>query len=103
MSGFVLHPDANNDLNEIWEYIARDNLDAVDRTIEEIYTKISGLVVFPKLGQQWPDLTARLCGSIQCATTSLPTPGDEPQLAGLAVIHGRRNPRVIAAIRGRRE
>jgi plasmid stabilization system protein ParE len=28
MTNFVLHPEANADLNEIWEYIAADNLDA---------------------------------------------------------------------------
>ena len=30
MSGFVLHPEATTDLEEIWEYIASDNLDAAD-------------------------------------------------------------------------
>jgi hypothetical protein len=28
MNGFVLHPDAYTDLDEIWEYIAADSLDA---------------------------------------------------------------------------
>jgi plasmid stabilization system protein ParE len=37
MSGFLLHPDALTDLNEIWEYIAADNLDAADRVLEEIF------------------------------------------------------------------
>jgi plasmid stabilization system protein ParE len=27
MPGFVLHPAAYTDLDEIWEYIATDNLD----------------------------------------------------------------------------
>jgi len=30
MSQFVLHPEAYSDLNEIWEYIAADNLDAAE-------------------------------------------------------------------------
>ncbi len=32
MSGFGLHPQAYADLDEIWEYIAADSLDAADRT-----------------------------------------------------------------------
>ncbi len=31
MSGYALHPDAFADLDEIWEYIAQDNIDAADR------------------------------------------------------------------------
>ena len=31
MSGYVLSADADLDLDEIWEYIAADNLDAADR------------------------------------------------------------------------
>ena len=40
MSEFVLHPDAVKDLEEIWEYIAADSLDAADRVREEIYDTI---------------------------------------------------------------
>ena len=59
MSGFVLHPDAYTDLDEIWEYIAADSLDAADRIREEIFEAIRSLVAFPYTGHDRPDLTAR--------------------------------------------
>ena len=31
MNAFVLHPERTADLDEIWEYIAADSLDAADR------------------------------------------------------------------------
>jgi len=40
MNGFVLHPDALTDLNEIWEYIAADNPGAAGRVHEEIQEAI---------------------------------------------------------------
>ncbi|HWY59598.1 MAG TPA: type II toxin-antitoxin system RelE/ParE family toxin [Terriglobales bacterium] len=40
MNGFVLHPNAYTDLDEIWEYIATDSLEAADRIREEIYETI---------------------------------------------------------------
>jgi plasmid stabilization system protein ParE len=36
MSGYAFHPDARGDLDEIWDNIAADNLDAADRVITEI-------------------------------------------------------------------
>jgi plasmid stabilization system protein ParE len=59
MNGFVLHPEAYTDLEEIWEYIAADSLDTADRICEEIYETIRSLVVFPYIGHNRPDLTAR--------------------------------------------
>jgi len=47
MSKFVLHPEAYSDLNEIWEHIAADSLDAADRVVDEIYESINSLVRFP--------------------------------------------------------
>jgi len=35
VTGFVLHPEAYTDLDEIWEYIAADNLDAADRVANQ--------------------------------------------------------------------
>lgn len=31
MSGYAFHPEAFADVDEIWEYIAEDNIDAADR------------------------------------------------------------------------
>jgi plasmid stabilization system protein ParE len=52
MSGFVLHPQAINDLEEIWEYIAAESPDAADRVREEIYETIQSLVPFPQCRPQ---------------------------------------------------
>ena len=59
MTTFVLHPEAYADLDEIWEYIADDNLDAADRVLEEIFQTIRSLVAFPHQGHKRPDLTSR--------------------------------------------
>ncbi len=32
MTGYEFHPDARFDLDEIWEFIRADNVDAADRT-----------------------------------------------------------------------
>ncbi len=52
MSGFVLHPVALTDLDEIWEYIAADNPGAAGRVLEEIYEAIRALVPFSSSGPQ---------------------------------------------------
>jgi plasmid stabilization system protein ParE len=35
MSGYAFHPDAFADLDEIWEYIAEDNIDVADRVLAD--------------------------------------------------------------------
>jgi plasmid stabilization system protein ParE len=59
MSGYVLHPEAYIDIDELWEFIAQDNLDAADRVREEIYETIQALIPFPHQGHRRPDLTSR--------------------------------------------
>jgi plasmid stabilization system protein ParE len=102
MSGFVLHPQACTDLEEIWEYIAADSLEAADRVREEIYEAIQSLSAFPYLGHSRPDLTARPLRLQSVRDYVIAYAPDETPLAVIAVLHGRRSPRVIAAIlRGR--
>ena len=73
MSGHVLYPEAYTDLDDIWDFIAEDNLDAADRVREDIYKDY--LIAY--------------------------APAEDPLLV-IAVVHGRRSPRVMAAIlRGR--
>jgi plasmid stabilization system protein ParE len=50
MIGYDFHPDARVDLDEIWEFIRADNLDAADRMIAEIPSAIRRLVPFPHQG-----------------------------------------------------
>jgi len=102
MSGFVFHLQAYTDLEEIWEHIAADSLDAADGVREEIYGAIQSLVPFPYIGHNRPDLTTRSLRfqSVRDYVIAY-APGEKP-LAVIAVLHGRRNPRVITAIlRGR--
>jgi toxin ParE1/3/4 len=98
MSGFVLHPAAYEDLDEIWEYIAADNLDAADHVREEIYGAIQSLVPFPHVGHTRPDLTSRPLRFQTVREYVIVYAPDEKPLAVIAVLHGRRSPKVLAAI-----
>jgi antitoxin ParD1/3/4/toxin ParE1/3/4 len=102
MNKFVLHPEAFTDLDEIWEYIAADNLDAADRVLEEIYEAIGALVRFPHQGHLRPDLTSRPLRFHVIRHYVLAYTPDEKPLAVVAILHGRHNPRVLAAILNRR-
>jgi|ERR1700676_2491817 len=98
MSGFVFHPDALTDLTEIWEYIAADNPDAADRVLEEIREAIRALLPFPQSGHRRPDLTSRPIRFHPARDFLVAYTPDEIRLVVLAVLHGRRSPRVMAAI-----
>jgi plasmid stabilization system protein ParE len=58
-SGYALHPAAFEDLDDIRDYIARQNPDAADRVILEIFDTIRSLVPLPHQGHRRPDLTSR--------------------------------------------
>src|ERR1700737_2425682 len=58
MSGFVLHPDAYADLQQIWDYIAADSRNVATRVLEEIYQVIRALVRSPHIGDRRPDLAS---------------------------------------------
>lgn len=98
MSQFVLHPEALEDIEEIWEFIAADNLIAADRFVEEIYKAIQSLARFPEMGFLRPDLTSRLIRFHPVGNFLIVYAPSEKPLLVVAVLHGRRNPRVVAAL-----
>jgi plasmid stabilization system protein ParE len=98
MSGFVLHPDAVRDLDEIWEFIAADSPAAASRVMEEISEAVRSLVTFPNIGHVRADLTSRPVRFHPVRNFLIAYAPDEHPLLVLAVLHGRRNPRVIAAV-----
>ena len=96
--GFQLHPRAAQDITEIWEFIAEDNPLAAGRVREDILDAIRGLVPFPSQGHFRTDLTSRLIRFQTIREYLIAYIPDEKPLIVIAILHGRRSPRVLAAI-----
>jgi plasmid stabilization system protein ParE len=103
MINYEFHPEALADLDEIWEFIRGDSLDAADRLIAEIPSRIDGLVRFPNQGHKRPDLTSRPPRFTVTREYLIAYAPDERPLWVVAVMHGRRSPRVMAAVLRARE
>jgi len=100
--GFELHPLAAEDIRLIWQYIADDSPRAARRVREDLEDAIRALVPFPDQGHRRPDLTSRPLRFIAVHEYLIAYAPDEEPLWVIAVMHGRRSPRVLAAIlRGR--
>jgi antitoxin ParD1/3/4/toxin ParE1/3/4 len=100
--GFVLHPLAAQDITDIWELIAEQNPQAASRVRKDILNAIRALVPFPHQGHRRPDLTSRPLRFTVVREYLIAYTPDERPLLVVAVLHGRRSPRVMAAIlRGR--
>jgi antitoxin ParD1/3/4 len=102
MNEFAFHPEAEADLIEIWDFIAEDNVDGADRVRDSIFAAIRGLARTPNQGHRRSDLTSRPLRFWRVYDYLIAyAPEEEPMLV-LAVLHGRRNPRVLSGIlRGR--
>jgi plasmid stabilization system protein ParE len=98
VSSYVLHPEACSDLDTIWEFIAEDNLDAADRVLTEIHKAVVELVSFPRQGHKRNDLTSRPLRFRLVREYLIAYAPDEKPLLIVAVLHGRRNPRVMTAL-----
>ena len=59
MADCFFSPEARIDLLEIWDYIAKDNLDAADRVEQEILEATRMLAKNPDLGHFRKDLTTK--------------------------------------------
>ncbi len=58
MSRYLLARAAESDLDSIWEYIARDSMDAADRWIAKLFETFEVLAANPAIGHTREDLTA---------------------------------------------
>ena len=79
------------------------NLNAADKLVWDILAAIGGLVRFPGQGHRRPDLTSRPLRFVLVREYLIAYAPEEKPLWVLAIMHGRRSPRVMAAIlRGRK-
>lgn len=58
MSSYVLSAAAESDLNEIWDYIAQDNVDAADEWVDRLFDAFRSIARTPGMGHRREDLTA---------------------------------------------
>ena len=100
--GFQLHPGAARDITEIWEFIGEDSVASAARFREEILESLHKLTNFPNQGHTRPDLTSRPLRFQTVREYLIAYAPDEKPLLVVGIIHGRRNPRVIASILRRR-
>lgn len=56
MASYFLHPQAELDLEEIWFYIAEDNIQNASKFIDKVEEKFQLLADFPEMGVQRKNL-----------------------------------------------
>jgi len=98
MTGYEFHPEAENDINEIWGYIAADNVKAADRVIADIHHPLDALLPFPHQGHRRTDLTSRPIRFKRVRDYLIAYAPDEKPLWVIAVMHGHRSPSLMAAL-----
>ncbi len=91
MSGYKLGRDVEQDLDDIWEFVAADNIDAADRLIAKFFDAFEALARMPGMGHQRKDLT-------QLAVLFWPV-GNY-----LVIYHAERTPiEIVAVVHGKRD
>ena len=60
MTPFDLTPLAKRDLDDIWDYIAEDNVQAADRVLDALDNAMTKLAKTPGIGHWREDLTDKL-------------------------------------------
>lgn len=54
MSAYVLSPDALQDLQDIWDFVALDNANAADHLEDEFFNAFEKLARRPRMGHTRP-------------------------------------------------
>jgi plasmid stabilization system protein ParE len=57
MKRFILTSRARQDVNEIWDYIANENIEAADRVLEALHNAMTKLATNPGIGHWREELT----------------------------------------------
>lgn len=59
MKQYILTPRAERDINEIWEYVASDSLEAADRVLDSLESRMTTLAANPRIGHRREELADR--------------------------------------------
>jgi len=95
---FQFHPEASLDVEEIWEFIARDSPDSADRVVDEIEDALESALVSPYRGSLRTDLSTRPLRFLHVREYLIAYAVEESRLFVIAVLHGRRDPALMARV-----
>ena len=56
MRDYILGIEASQDVSDIWDYIAKDNIDAADSIVESLFEAFDKLASMPRMGHRRKDL-----------------------------------------------
>ena len=62
MNDYVFTTSAQQDIFDLWEFIAKDDIDAADRVRDSLYDAVGNLVTFPGMGSTRGLTSVLLCG-----------------------------------------
>jgi antitoxin ParD1/3/4/toxin ParE1/3/4 len=96
MPAYVLSPDALQDLQDIWDYIALDNLTAADQLEGDFFNAFEKLARRPRIGHTRRDITERDVRFWPTGSYLIVYREHPKSLQIMAVLHGARDiPEVI--------
>jgi plasmid stabilization system protein ParE len=103
VKSYQLHPEVYGDLDDIHDYVQGFNPAAADRVLDEFLVAFDLLARFPHQGHFRSDLTSKPLRFKVIQNYLIAYAYETKPLWIVAVIDGRRNPRVIASILRARE
>jgi plasmid stabilization system protein ParE len=96
MPRYVVSPEAFDDLQEIWDFIATDSPQAADRVVAELFSAFQRLAEWPGMGHTRRDLTERDVRFFPVGSYLVVYRELQPALQIVAVLHSARDvPSVI--------
>lgn len=102
MSRYILGVEAAQDVINIWEYIAPDNVDAADRLIANLFAAFDQLAEMPHLGHEREDLTDRSLLFWLVGSYLIIYRATQPAIEIVAVTRGSRDVPSLLSKRGPR-
>lgn len=97
MPAYLLSPDALQDLQDIWDFVAADNAVAADQLEDEFFSAFEKLAQHPRMGHTRSDVTERDVRFWPAGSYLVVYREGTTALQVLAILHGARDiPEVIS-------
>lgn len=91
MRGYLVSPEANNDIFEIWSWIAKDSIELAERVDAELHEVFEALARMPGQGHRREDLTPRPVLFFPLYSYLIVYQPDVDPIRIMAVLRGARN------------